>query len=181
MKSTMSTTLMAILLLAAQSAQARVIWDWDFVNPFNEVGQRATVVMNARITVDARSTEAFAWDGARGWAYLNSWPLWKAYTFSFGPAGGFSFFDQFRGVTIAPGESFDFVFGVLSPRNGLARVGSYTSTYQAFFLSGLGRRHNHYFQVDVPEPAAWGLLAAGLFMAPMMLAVRRRRAGRELS
>jgi hypothetical protein len=52
------------------------------------------------------------------------------YLFDWAPAGAASFIEQFEGVNLAPGESFDFEFSALTPNAPLTPGTTYTASLQ---------------------------------------------------
>src|SRR5262249_15666894 len=93
--------------------------------------------------------------------------------------------DPLLGLDLAPGQSFSYVFGTLTPIGGAAPVGVYpadpNATLSLELLSGAvtAEVSLNTFVVRVPEPSGSALLGAGLL--PLILwsrvAGRPRMAG----
>ncbi len=176
------TALLAgLFLFAAHTAQAAVIWDWDFINPVQTVTPTQTVTMAARITNDATSTGNLVYPATITFAGINPGSAYGVYDFFFGTNGA-DFWPQLSSMNLAPGESLDFIFGTLVPVGGLVAPGTYQLTGGSLFLGDvLGGRSGKTFQVTVvggvpvPEPAAWALLLVGLLMVPFLVRNHRRQ------
>lgn len=114
-------------LLAAKPSEALLNWDWDFTNSGGTYDPTADVTALARLTNNSTEGETIG-DFVADY-FINSasaYPILDpVYTFDFGPAPDHFFFDQFNGLALAPGDSFDFTFGVYTPQAGGAPEGPY--------------------------------------------------------
>jgi hypothetical protein len=158
--------LAAALALVAQVAQATLILNFSLLNPVQTVGPTDVVTIQGRVTNDllsnenAISTTIFS----VSFAFGSTTP---SYNFSFGPAG--EPFSQFATMNIAPGASFDFVYGRLIPNPGPVPVGTYVSGASGFgYRDAAGQSFSETAESitvhvgSVPEPATLALLGLGL-------------------
>ena len=168
------------------TAHAVLVWDWFFIEPIQTV-----TPTESPISFDATIFNSFFSDehltdsriGGAGW-FRGSIP--NTYDFEFGPPGStpVDFFAQFTGMDLAPGDSFNFVFGTFTQVGGPAPVGTYPDS-----IGGIGLRvpgselfdsKQHTFGLNVvsepspviPEPSSFFLFTAG-FLG--LAGVRRRR------
>ncbi len=153
------------IIIFPHNAQAALFWDWNFTNNFQTVGPTDSIVAKGRITNLAGSDSNLTFQNFGTATYSNG-PT-AQYSFEWALAG--NFFEQFFALNLAPGESFDFVFGTLTPYGGTP-VGFY------YFFGGLEladtesgeifRKFN--FKVTgpshvIPEPSTFFLLGSILF------------------
>lgn len=110
--------------LSSGISVAAPIAHWSFDEPAGIAGPTDTLTMFATLTNDATSTEAITGVGGSGFAWGN---FGTAYSYTSGTSGFASLIDQFSGVNLLPGESMQFVFGVLTPSNGTVSYGTYAT------------------------------------------------------
>lgn len=109
----------------------------------------------------------------------------NGYSFEWGTDG--SFHNQFEDVDLAPGETFDFVFGTLTPQGNIVQMGTYKFTGQFQLFEAVEGRPPVAFKtdsiiwnvVDDPKPDLSGYL--GLEGSPVSNARVALRQWREQS
>ncbi|MBI4388033.1 MAG: PEP-CTERM sorting domain-containing protein [Candidatus Omnitrophica bacterium] len=154
------------IIFFSNRAQAAIFWDWNFTNNFQTFGSTDSIIAKGRITNLATSDSNLTFQNFGTASYGNAPAV--PYQFAWGDSG--QFFLQFFGLDLAPGQSFDFVFGNLTPY-GITPPGFY------FFIAGFqlegvepdsSIRRDFYFKVNglvspTPEPSALFLVSFGLF------------------
>jgi hypothetical protein len=156
----------ATLALVAPVAQATLILDFSILNQVQTVGPTDVVTIQGRLTNDLLSNENATSSALTSFTYFFGGTT-PAYIFSFGISG--DLFSQFAAMNIAPGQSFDFVFGELTPNPGPVPVGTYVSReLDLVYHNAAGQDFQDV--VDnitvnvgrVPEPATVAFLGLGL-------------------
>ena len=112
-------------------AQSALVYDLTITNPFQTVAPGDTVLINGQFINDITSTESLDLDAAVGTVFgtlFGGGRVGDVYTPDFGPLVGGNFQSQFNGVTINPGETFDFVFLNLIPDPAPVPDGDYFAT-----------------------------------------------------
>ena len=129
------------LILTAGTAAAELQWRMEFNDPPSLITPTDTVVVTAKLINSGASTEdlgviggfqgqppGFDYEVGAFASIPNPTPI--EYEFQFGPAfvgnvpGAFS--DQFEGVDLMPGESFEFVYMMFRPKATDVAIGSYS-------------------------------------------------------
>jgi len=126
-----------VVAMASMSVgQAALVWSIDLNDPTG-TGPDSTLLITGKLTNSSSSTENLGVIGGTagvppgfdfevgGFASSPS-----DYLFDWAPVGAASFIEQFEGVDLAPGESFDFEFATLTPNAPLTPGSTYTSSLQ---------------------------------------------------
>lgn len=106
--------LMVVLVLGATNvyAQAAVLWDWQYDSANFIIGPSETAILNATLYNSSDSISNLVRSDL-SWASYSPSQNANLYSFNWGPNG--SFWQQFNGLDLTPGESFGFVFGIMTP------------------------------------------------------------------
>jgi hypothetical protein len=164
------------LLATPRVVSALPIWSWEFDQTHYTVDADDSIVLTATLFNDPSSTEPITTSGGASF----TGDLQKVYSFTFGPTGNSSdFSDQFIGMNVAPGESFPFVLGILTPIGGLAPLGIHPFCCEASLTFGnaeglSSQSPTNTFEIevaDVDEPPFTLLIA----LAAAALAATRYR------
>ena len=126
-----------IVAMASMSAsQAALVWSIELNEPAG-TGPNSTLLITGTLTNSSTSTENLGVIGGTagvppGFDFevggFASTPT--GYLFDWAPAGAASFIEQFEGVDLAPGESFDFEFATLTPNAPLTPGATFTASLQ---------------------------------------------------
>ena len=203
-----------LFIMAGRNAIAGPSFSYAFTAPAGVVATTDTITLAASFVNNGTEILAFTADG-RG--FTSGWPsdalfganithgtFDPAYDFFFGPthdATAQSFFNQFAGMALLPGQSLNFVFGNYVPHSGSVSPGSYSiyrgdagifplvfhDVYNAFLEvyspasgqtlfaapsdSGFSR---DVVAVSVPEPKTYAMLFAGLGILGLITRRRKR-------
>lgn len=168
-------------LLAAPIAEAALVLSWDYAPASVTIAGAQTVDMNAVLTNESTSTEHLT--GANfGASFTYSSPFLNEFEFSFGP----NFSQQFAGLDLAPGSSFNFLFGVLTPIDATVVPGTYTSVAEALAVSPnagatITVTGDSHFTLTVgsaavPEPGILAMFLAALGALSLARRLRRNEA-----
>lgn len=163
-----------VLIFASSTAHAALIVSWSFDKPYITAQPSDRIPITATITNDAGSDQTF--DPFE----LNSWGYWyvseslaheyyelRDPAFEY-PGSGSDLWAELGGLVLDPGESYQFLFFVLVPSNGITGGGSVpigVYTFGIFDLNfdGVGYNSENNLTVTVvPIPAAAGLLLSGI-------------------
>ncbi len=185
-------TFVVTILIQTSSAHATLVWDWFFLNSGITIAPTENVVQLARLTNNSTAGETIGYFPSgidyriKGAGIVGE----LGYDYSFGPeSDGGDFFTQFTGLTLDPGESFDFTLAVYDPI-GSATVGYHEVHYQNIWLTLMsspvgtniyGPGHIFEWCTDlqngcaagpvIPEPASMLLFGLG---APVLGMIRRK-------
>ena len=158
--------LAAGLIGSTLPAQAALLVDFTFDNPNQTVGATDTVELWATLSNDAGSTESLVGADLNTPAIYNGSLIGSGNPYNWDAS---SVFDAIRPIILAPGESFNFLFGLLIPKGGSVEPGTYRSPGAWMNFNGVeygGYEINPVTitveGVEVPAPAALGLLLLGL-------------------
>ncbi len=187
----LSLVLCVIGLLFASTSPASLVWHWNFQEPVVNASPDETLTLWATLYNDPVSTypiygrdfrDKGYWVG--GYACCSQGLLERYELINPGAGGDVgespNFFDQFTDLALLPGESLDFVYLVLKPKQGVLTAG------EIEFRSRLNLRWRNtsdlferYSDQDtrivisaVPAPPAIGLFVSGLVT---LFGVIRRR------
>jgi hypothetical protein len=149
------------------SVSADMIWSWSFDETEIVVGPSDSIILRATLFNSPLSTESITQSGPPSF----TGDLQYIYDFTFGPTGDSSDWgSEFAGFSVAPGESFPFVLGILTPIGGSAPLGVHPFCCEAHLVFGsdttlsseapLNTFEIHV--VPVPEPSLVGLVAVGV-------------------
>jgi len=165
-----------VFALSASSVHADLIVSWSLDDPARVAGPNDILTIDSTIANDNSSDQDINLDVAIEGAAFADGDFSPSYDFQFGPSGGASFLSQFNGIVLTPGDSFSFVYGILTPTVEFA-LGTYVSSFMGIDIGGVGtdvQPTNGPFQVTaVPVPAAGWLFGSGLIG---LLGVARRKA-----
>ncbi|WP_341678870.1 hypothetical protein [Niveibacterium sp. SC-1] len=162
---------LAALFVAAAPAQADLVWSWDLKDYKPVVGPSDPVVLNATLVVEASSSEHLTGAQIDLVAAPSDNPDFP-YAMALVPA---AFFAQFEGLDLAPGSTFDFVFGELNPIGAPLAPGAYFGDLPALGVidaAGVRRSWTPDQSLvvtvkeapvgELPEPQSLALAVAGL-------------------
>jgi len=144
------------LLLACACSHAAVDWHWTFDQTLYAVAPTDTITVSATLFNNSSSDGNVVFGVGVGGTFAGD--MQHYYNFHWGPAGqGLS--QQFYNLNLAPGESFLFVLGILTPINGSVPLGTYGPDYADLSINSSSRRPDNQFQVVVvPEPSVVALM-----------------------
>lgn len=108
--------LVLLIICFPTTSFATLLWSWQLGTDKLYLVEDE-IFIHATLINEVESTENFTKDFLESAAYdpLGNFPYW-GFDFGSGPES-FSFFPQFDGMNLAPGQSFDFIFGRLTPKN----------------------------------------------------------------
>ena len=163
-----------VFSLCTSSAHADLIVSWSIDLPVQVAGPNDTLTIDSTIRNDNSSDKNINLDTAIIGTSILLADFTPSYDFFFGDGG--SFYDQFDGIVLTPGDSFGFVFGTLTP-NGEVAPGTYASGALNINIDRVGDNvpaTNWPFQVTVVPvaPAVW-LFGSGLIG---LIGIARRKA-----
>ena len=159
MRNTMPKILLLIALIIAslQAAHASLILDWNFTETKITTSPTEVILLNAFVSNDNSSTKNFDESLIMG-AGVDGVGIIDFYSFSFGG----DFRSQFENVILEPGESFEFVYGILRPRSSVP-IGNYLFGPAEFNIPGFDGVRDKTVSISVvPIPAAVWLLGSAL-------------------
>ncbi len=180
------TIVFLIIILGTQKrTDADVIAEWSFDTTFYTVSPVESLELTATITNDISSTDSlYGTDlSSYGWGWGTLLGDTGPYDF-LDPPDGIDLWDELSSMVLAPGSSYGFTFGVLSPKSPPVALGTYSSTYFAIWFDFDGyetgdpevefQGSNGVTVEVVPEPTTIALLGIGL-VGLAGAEVRRRR------
>jgi PEP-CTERM motif len=172
----LATLAVLVVVLGSAPANASLIWSIDLHDIEGTVTSVQTVVIRGTLTNSISSTEKLGVIGGflgvpSGYDYeVGGFArLVNSYSFSWG-GGSNSLTNQFEGLDLAPGETFDFVFGTFSPTGPVA-LDTYSGWFQLQLFESSADRPMVGAETDsyswtvtrsVPEPGTLVLLGFGL-------------------
>ena len=170
MKNNICISFLAVLLfLVAPRAEVQADWDWDFTNSAQTHQPDSAIIMEARVWSDSTSSTYDLESSIRYLTYETN-DFGAYYDFDSGPSGASHWSDQFEGVTLDPGTSYDFIFGVLEPKSSFIPKGTlFTAFGEINHKDSLSRQ---FTATVTPEPASMLLMGSGLLA---VLGFRRRQ------
>ena len=136
-----------MMLAVTQNSFAGVNWNWSFDQNNLIVSPNDTAVLNAVLFNDVSSTANITYASFSG-ASDSRITANSPYTFSFGPNG--DFFSQFGGINLAPGQSYNFVFGTETPMDSPVAEGTSVQDLASLSLGNFGTIAQNY-QITVGE------------------------------
>jgi hypothetical protein len=140
-----------VLLVCARSQASDSVY-WNFDRTSYTVTPTDTIEITATLVNDMSGHFLTNVGGA---SFTGDMQL--SYDFTFGPAGE-NFGTQFIGLSLAPGESFQFVWGNLTPINGFVPPGTYGPDPAFLEVGGRQLSPGNFFEVVVvPEPSVVAL------------------------
>ena len=144
-------TITALLItLVGPNSRAAVNWYWNFDQTLYTVAPSDVIVVTATLYNDLSSDGNLIFGSGVGASFTGDMQFW--YDFRFGRPGE-NFGEEFLDLNAAPGESFHFTWGSLTPRDGFVPLGTYGPNPAALGINGSGRVPDNSFQVIVvPEP-----------------------------
>ena len=136
-----AVTVLALLvvLLLPSHVRAQVEWTWTVTNPFQTIGPEDTATFFGRITNDPAASSAADLGEIFGFAgsfFVGGGVLTYSITLGPDPSDSLSFTQQFDGVILNSGESFDFVLLIAHPISPPVSPGIYSATFP--ILTGPG-------------------------------------------
>ena len=153
-----------VFALCASSAHAALIVSWSIDLPTQVAGPSDILTIDSTIRNDNSSDSNINLETAIVGTAVLLTDFEAYYDFVFGTSG--NFFEQFNGIVLAPGDSYGFVYGTLTPFREVA-PGTYASGDLKINtdppLGGYLSATNGPFQVTVVPitPALW-LFGSGL-------------------
>ena len=151
--------------LYAFPAHSLLMVTWSLDSPIQTVGTNDVVSIDATITNDNASDEIIDLESSINGVRFAFGSLVPPYSFDFGFSG--DFFPQFTGISLNPGQSFNFIFGELTPDPAPVPIGTYNTNFLSIDIYGVGidiqPEGNGNFQVTViPEPITLALMCIGI-------------------
>ena len=143
-----------------------IFWLWSFDETEIVVGPSDSIILRATLFNTSLSTESITQVGGASF----TGDLQKVWDFRFGPTGSSSDYPlQFAGLHVAPGESFSFILGILTPIGGSAPLGVHPFCCEAHLDFGSDTLSSeaplNTFQIRVvPEPPLLGLFGLGILL-----------------
>ena len=164
-----------LLALAASPALGAVVWGWSILNPTNVVTPHEEVTIHATLHNDITSEPLKELDISGPGevvdisfvSFVIDPSYFDNYSSDSGPKGPTTLRSQFAGVTINPGDSFQFVPYTLIPRSEGAAPGTYEIVGNSLRLSASlqGSISGGTVQIQtIPLPSALVLLLLPLFI-----------------
>jgi hypothetical protein len=162
-----SLSLVPALMITPSTVRADIVWSWSFDQAAYVVGPSDSIIVRATLFNEPSSTEDLK--QIQGVGAIFSGDLQKTYNFTFGPTGNSSEFSlQFFGVDLAPGQSYPFIYGSLTPIGGAASPGIYPADPATIGLDLPGTASvqtnslNTFSVQVVPEPSTMFLFGTGV-------------------
>lgn len=151
--------------LSSRAAAPTAQWSWSFNQSAYTVGPHDSILVQATVYNAAASTGHLRPPGVSA-SFTGDFQ--KIYAFKFGTPG-VPFGTEFLGLNLAPGESFQFNFGLLTPIGSSIAPGTYLAAPGFLNLDGTLRGAENRLQVTVaPKPSSVALLSfagvAGLIL-----------------
>jgi len=138
---------------------------WSLDSPIQTVGTNDVVSIDATITNDNASDEIIDLGSSIIGVFFAFSSIVPPYSFDFGASG--DFFPQFTGISLNPGQNFNFIFGELTPDPAPVPFGTYNTNFLSIDINNIGKdiqpEGSGNFQVTViPEPITLALMSIGI-------------------